>query len=849
LKSWVPATVQPGSGGPLLDLLCAEEPPLRSAVEELLAADAASGPLDLPPAIPEIPQLAESPEDPVAGLRIGPWRIEAELGRGGMGTVYLVERVDGQFRQRAALKRIRRGMDSEEGLLRFLAERQILARLEHPGIARLLDGGVSEDGRPFLVMELAPGIPLTGYCREKRLTPDERAQLFEQVCAAVEYAHRNLVVHRDLKPSNILVSSAGEVKLLDFGIAKLLDAEDAEGAEPGLTRAGAGPMTPEYAAPEQLRGEPVTTATDVYGLGAVLYELLTGQRPFSSGSASRSEVERAVLERLPEPPSAAARADEWLRRKLAGDLDTIVLTALRKEPERRYPSAEALRADLHRHRLGLPLLAHPDSFRYRARKFLGRNKLKAALAALSGLLLVAGLASTAWQMRAARAQAARAEAVKEFLLRLFDVSDPDVSKGKEVPARALLDQGAARIERELAGQPALRAEMLGVMGDLYRKLGRYDRAAPLLEQELGLQRRLHGNGGREVAGSLVRLAALRQDMGALREAEPLLREALRLHRDPGIEAARTQSAQARLLSAGGDFTQAAPLFEQALSTLAATAGPESADFADTLEAKAQMLLFEGRPAAAVPLLQRTLRIRRRLYGNLHTKVIQALSNLAVAHQESRDYATAADLLREVLALDRKLRGGSHPEVALDLTNLGSVLNRRGAYAQAEPALRQALALRRRFLGKDNPQLAVNYHNLAVAVAGQGRPAEAEALLRRAADLNRELVGDGHPRQAMLLTALGRVLAQQGKEGEAADLLDRAVVVLRSAGPAVETLLADALAVQGSLLLAAGHRAEAEPPLAEALAIQQRTLGPDDPQTRTTAERLAACLARSQGKTR
>jgi serine/threonine-protein kinase len=350
----------------LLDGACAGDPELRAEVEAILAG--ADAPVFFEsPAIAFADPLLESEPEALDGAVVGPYRLIRELGHGGMGIVYLAERADGQFEQRVALKLIRRGMDSDEILRRFIAERQVLARLSHAHIARLLDGGVTAEGQPWFAMEYVAGLPLDRSCEERGLDITERLALFGKVCEAVQYAHRNLVVHRDLKPSNILVTAAGDIKLLDFGIAKALSTDPADET---VTRAEQRLMTPEYAAPEQLRGELVTTATDVYALGAILYLLLTGRSAHQLAGRTPTERERVICEVEPELPSLAVRGTprDRLRRRLAGDLDTIVLKALRKEPSRRYASVDAMIEDLDRHRTGLPVRARPDSVTYRARK-------------------------------------------------------------------------------------------------------------------------------------------------------------------------------------------------------------------------------------------------------------------------------------------------------------------------------------------------------------------------------------------------------------------------------------------------------------------------------------------------
>ncbi|HQQ77898.1 MAG TPA: serine/threonine-protein kinase, partial [Thermoanaerobaculia bacterium] len=439
---------------------------MEAEVASLLAADEGAGEFLETPAAP-----SERPR-----TRVGPWQILREIGHGGMGTVYLGERADGPFRKTVAVKVVRRGMDTEAVLRRFRQERQILAGLEHPNIARLLDGGNTEDGLPYLVMEHVEGEPLTAWCARRALDVPQRLALFRTVCATVQFAHQNLVVHRDLKPGNIYVTADGTPKLLDFGVAKLLNADLAGGTR-DLTVAGGGGFTPEYASPEQIRGERITTASDVWSLGVLLYELLAGVRPFGAAGAPPGEVAKAVLETEPERPSAAAAraGGERMRRRLEGDLDTIVLKALRKEPERRYASAEQLSEDVRRHLEGLPVKARGDTFAYRTGRLFARHRALAASAALVLLALVGGILATAHQARIARAERARADRRLEDVRKLagsflFEFHDAIATLPGSTPARELVVRRALEylgtLARETSGDPAAERDL----ADAYERL-------------------------------------------------------------------------------------------------------------------------------------------------------------------------------------------------------------------------------------------------------------------------------------------------------------------------------------------------------------------------------------------
>jgi serine/threonine-protein kinase len=550
-----------------IERTCGADSETRAEVLRLMEAYWRSGAFLESPAV-EIgaPLLADAhASDGVAPERIGAFRIVREIGHGGMGDVFLAERADGQFEQRVAIKLIRRGA---VGLVpRFLDERRILALLEHPGIARLLDGGITSDGLPYFVMEVVEGEPIDRYCEAGALPLERRLELFEAVCDVVSFAHHHLVIHRDLKPSNILVTADGQVKLLDFGIAKMLGAQDA-GVD--STRPELKVMTPEFAAPEQVRGAAVSTATDVYALGVVLYLLLTGERPYDVRGRSPAEIEHMVCTVEPARPSSRARAG-W-RRRLRGDLDLIVMTALQKEEGRRYQSPSALAQDIRRFRERQPIIARPDSARYRMKKFVGRHRVGVAVASLL-VLALAGAASRERVLRnRAEVESLKAREVEDFLVRVFDVADPFARKqadGGTVTARQLLDRGASRIDSTLVDQPEVQAELRSVLGRVYANLGLFDQATPLLERALAQRRSVYGPLHASVASDMDQLGAVLMRQDRYDDAEPLLRDALdqrrRLLGNANAETAETLEHLATLFEHRGDLAAAEPLHREALA--------------------------------------------------------------------------------------------------------------------------------------------------------------------------------------------------------------------------------------------------------------------------------------------
>nr|WP_257644080.1 serine/threonine-protein kinase [Luteimonas salinisoli] len=820
-----------------------------------------------------------------------------ELGRGGMGTVYLAERASGGFQQRGALKLIRPGVDSAEFLLRFAQERQILASLEHPGIARLLDGGRDEHGLPWLAMEYVEGRPLDRYCDALRLDLDARLALFADIGRAVAYAHRHLIVHRDLKPSNIVVTDAGAVKLLDFGIAKVLSGSG--GADEPLTRTAARIFTPEYATPEQVTGAPATTATDVYQLGLLLYELLTGQRAQQRADDSLAALERSVCQYAPPRPSlrvadadtaaCAARrtTPAALRRALRGDLDNIVGKALRKAPERRYATASALVDDIERWRQGRPVLARPESFGYRTGKFVRRHPFGVAGAAAALLLLLAYSVTVTLQAETiarerdrARAEATRAHQVQALVLRLFEGADPEASGGAQLSARELLDRGWESIEAELGDHPQVQAELLGTVGEAYRQLGLYDRAEPLFDRALEQAATVASDDPRLLARALRNRGRLHTDRGDYPQADMLLRDALARFQaaaaPPHPDIADTLDDLGHAAFRGGDHAAALALYRDALAMRRQLFGEAHVDVAQSLDGMGVVLRHQGDYAGAEPLLREALDLRRRLLPATHPRLAGSLSNLALARSNLGDYDSAAALYHEALALAIQVHGDSHPQVARVLNNQARLLHTRGDFDGALALLRRALEVRRRAFGERHPAVAQNLNDLGLALTQAGDLDAAEPYYLQAleayepdhpwrsatvynlgwlAELRGDFVaaerhyrealarqridyGEEHERVGTDLSRLGLVLHRQGRLDEAEPHLRQALEIYRKRLPAGHQRLALALLPLGELLTDRGERDEALPLLQEAWQLRHDTFGEADPRTVAAADALA-----------
>jgi eukaryotic-like serine/threonine-protein kinase len=707
--------------------------------------------------------------------RIGPYRLLHEAGHGGMGTVFLAERDDPQLRLRVALKLVRSGVASGSLVRRFLEERQILASLDHPHIARLLDGGITPDGLPWFAMEFVEGTPIDRYCADRRLGVTQRLHLFLLVCDAVQFAHGNLVVHRDLKPSNILVTEDGRVKLVDFGIAKLLaGAARAEAGE--LTQAGLRPMTPGYASPEQIRGEAVSTASDVYALGVLLYTLLAGQHPYLTSGRQPHEVARAILEEEPKPPSAVAAEDA--RRRLRDDLDTIVLAAMRKEPERRYATAEQLAADIRRHLAGLPVSARPDTWPYRTGKFVRRHRAGvAATLAFAALLIGYGITITVQAERIAR-EAARTEQVKEFVLSLFTHADPGVSQGRDLTALDLVEQGALRVASELASQPSLQAEMMTLLGNVYQTMGHYEAAIGQLRPALAIRRRLHPGAHEDVARTAQILAAVLHYQSHYGEAEMLLREVLEMRRrlfdQESWEVGATLNDLGDLLHSRGDFPAAEDHLRRALATQIAVKGDDGHDAARARRDLANVLRDRGAFAEAASLYRRSLQVSRERLGRVDPIVALTQNELARLLTDSGNYGEAEELLSENLSVFEKLYPHGHALAGTAMQNLGILRLRQGRPNEAAHALRQALAIYRRTLSEENALIPRTQRYLAEAVLASGDADTAAATAEEAIIRLRSLDLGGHPAVTDALHTLGRAFLVQGRPAEAVDLLAEAL---------------------------------------------------------------------------
>jgi eukaryotic-like serine/threonine-protein kinase len=765
------------------------------------------------------------------GEMIGPYRIIRSLGIGGMGEVLLAERDDRQFRQQVALKLVRRGVQSATVLARLKAERQILASLDHPNIARLLDGGTTSDGTPYIAMEYIDGIAIDQYCDRHKLDIDARLQLFRTVCSAVHSAHQNLIVHRDLKPSNILVMGDGTPKLLDFGIAKLLD-ERSLTHTLAVTQYDMRVMTPDHASPEQIRGDLITTASDVYCLGILLFELLAGARPFVIKSQRLSDIERAICDEEPRTLVTAAETGETgatahslsqiadlrstspakLRRVLAGDIATVVTVAMRKEPERRYSSVEQFSADIERYLNHMPVTACKDTWQYRTKKFIRRHRVGVGIAASAALAIVGFTSVTIVQSQRIAQEKARAEDVSTFLVDMFRQADPQQSRGREITAREILDMGARKIELQLSDQPESRALLQTTIGKVYAQLGIFDDAERLLRESLAVKEARYGQNDISVAETLESLGNLYLDKKELAAATQPLEQSLRIYRlrygKQHVAIARTvrslgllkqqeqklDEAQERfiesldilsnlddrdqliftlntlamLLEQKGDYAGAEQQYRRALARDDKTLGHDYPPMVLTYQNLAVILQKQGRMQEALPLFKESLSLYEKIYGPEHPRTLLAMSNYGMFLHRIRDLDAAEGVFHKVIELDRKVRGEAHSYTAYDRVNLGSLYYDRGRFAESEFELTQALDIYKNSLPANHAYIGAARRALATTLIAQGKSRDAIVELQLALKVFSQLPPT-NPQVLATNATLGKAYADLHRDKDAETL--------------------------------------------------------------------------------
>jgi serine/threonine-protein kinase len=791
--------------GAFLARACGDDAELAAQVSKMIDTDARRQILDR--------DLAEVAGPLFAGGRatpdqVGPYKITKLLGEGGMGVVYAAVRED--LGSVAAVKVLRDAWVSPERRDRFAAEQRTLAQLNHPHIARLYDAGAFPDGTPWIVMEYVDGVPLTEYCRTHAHSIVERLRLFRDVCDAVQHAHRHLVLHRDLKPSNILVTEDGQVKLLDFGIAKQLENLDTPAA---ATLTGLRLMTPVYASPERLRGAAARIDADVYSLGVILYELLAGQLPFEVANRTPGEVEAAILGPDPTRPSVVARRDS--SRPAASnatwaDIDVLCLTAMHRDPERRYATVDALGRDIDRFLKGEPLEARPDAFGYRFGKLLRRRRREVAGAAVVFLVVAGLIAFYTVRLTVARNDAltnlTRAQRIQHFMLNLFAGGDPEAGPSADLRVATLVDRGAQEA-RSLASEPAVQADLYQTLGSIYQKLGNFERSDELLREALARRQALNGltgSAGPDVAETLTSRALLFSDKAQFDEAERLAREALATARaqlpdaDPTV--VRALVALGKVQSDRGKYDDAVATLDEAVR-LQTAANAEPQERASSLYELASAHFYAGHYDQSEVQNQQALALYKQVYGDKHPLVSDCLINLGAIQYERGKYPDAERYYREGIAITEAWFGRDHYQTAANLTMLARVLNRTPErQVEARAVLGEALAIRERVYGPDHPKVASTVNELGAVALGAGRLDEAEQYFLRVVAIYRKVHGDAHYQTGIGLSNLASTYMAQKKFAQAERLFREALVIYTRTLPATHTNIGIARIKLGRTLL-------------------------------------------------
>ena len=769
------------------------------------------------------PDFLDAPLEP--GARFGAYELERQLGIGGMGEVWLARRVDGRFEGEVALKVLHAHVAQSSARERFVREGRILGQLSHPHIARLLDAGSTPLGVLYLVLEYVAGESIDCWCEARSLDVQARLRIFQQVCQAVAHAHRHLVVHRDLKPGNILVTPEGEIKLLDFGIAKLVEAEKAA-EETELTRLGGRALTPDFAAPEQILGQPITTATDIYALGVLLYLLLSGRRPYQRQAMPLRELERHVLHSEAVPLSRAAPPK--LRRVLSGDLETIAATAMRVEPARRYSSVERLTSDIERYLTGRPVLAARDSWTYRTRKFVTRHVVGVSVVAAAMVLAGAFTVTLSMQVARTARERARAEEVSRFLVDMFELSDPFKARGSEVTARELLDHGTQRIETQFADHPETRAALLSTVGKVYARLGLARDALPLLEKSLAGLIETHGPVHPDVADTLNEIGNALLDAGKPVAARERLEQALKVRRQlvrgDDASVARTLMDLGRVAQENGDPATAEHYLRDSLAMYTRLGLGESTAASDVMGELGIQFVFAGRFAEAVEQFQSALKIDRVALGEDYPRTLMETHNLAVALQSIERFDEAEPLFHRTNEQLARVLGAEHPFTIDALSNYGRFLRHKGDFVDAEPVFRKVLALNLRVHQPDESVVGLSHVNLGIVLHDLGRLSEAEQEFRAALQIYAKGLPADHPLQAAALAGAGRVLVDEGRVDEALPLLRKARKLVETPDMANSPARAMARISLGSALAKTGAYDEAAALLEDSYPIVLRTQG-------------------------
>ncbi len=749
--------------------------------------------------------LASLPTDHITtGSTIGSYIIKEKIGEGGMGSVFRAERAGKDFTHEVAVKIIQKHRATKENIQRFRKEQQILANLKHPGIARLYDGGVTEEGFPFIIMEYVDGSPITTYCSEQNCSVAERIELFKKVLSAVQYAHENLTIHRDLKPDNILVDRQGNVKILDFGISKLLEDDDID-----LTRTNAQVLTLRYASPEQIKNGVITTASDIYSLGIILYKLLTGKEPFDLDDLTRYQVEKVIVENEPSTPSSIVEGS--LKAKLKGDIDAILMKAIRKEPESRYRTANDFINDLNRYFEGLPVTAREDSFRYRANKFMRRHKQGVAVFSAIVLLISALVGFYTWRITQERNQAQleaeKSRQITEYIKEIFRVNDPTEAQieARDLNAIQLLNNGLERVNN-LESQPAIQSELMIVISDVFYGIGEYQTADSLLQASLSIQKQLYGESSPETARTYHNLGIVKRKQGQLDEAIEHGEIALDFFtKAPDTDYTLLADVTAELANnyeQKGNADKALALFNQSLSYYnnKTISRLDSQNVASTSRSLGRLLAKQGDYQKAEELLQNTYQINKEFYGNTNLKVAYSANDLGTFYVNINKYEEAYSLFEESIRIKKKFLEENHPSFASTYNNMAVLQERMGNFVAAESLYNQTLSLVKVAFGQRHPATVATLSNMGSLERRRGNFARSESLYTEVLKLDQQIFGEQHRYVGTDLYNIANIKHLTGNLHTADSLFNESALILKATLPPSHPDLIKTMIDHGKLAL-------------------------------------------------
>lgn len=829
-----------------------EDSALADEVKKLLNGHSASG------AFLEVDVLEEAFIN--SGDMVGPWKIIREIGRGGMSTVYLAFRADGQFEREAAIKFLHGLIPGRSMHKRIQLEQNILARLQHKNISQLFDAGLSDDGRPYFILEYIDGKPITEWCSGQELSFSKRLKIFEQVCEAVQFAHQRLIVHRDLKPTNILVDKNGKVKLLDFGIAKILEEDPQEGAP--LTRTGQYLMTPEYASPEQVHGAPITTATDVYALGLILCELLTGSLPYNVSGKSQIEISGIISGMAPVKPSSivSGRTEKMngetdqlikgfnkkqLKKKLRGDLDNIVLKALRKEPERRYGSADQLLQDIRHYQKNEPISARPESAGYLTKKFIQRNRSVVSAAAAITIILIATVIFSLIQARTTEIERQKTEQVNAFLQEMLASPNP-YEDGIDVRVVDILDRTAERVDAELNGQPEVESSIRHTLGVTYRELGQIDQAIAQLSGALELQNQLYDPPNANLSETQAQLAKTEQRRGNYEIADSLLN--LALESDLQLFGRENLTVAARIGDLGslewelGNLGRAEELLRESLALEQKLREPDHERIAISMGNLASLLADRGLKQEALGIYREELEILRANYDDTeHPSIPQAISHIGIILDDFEQFEESREMHNHALELFKQQKGEDHPDVVYAMNNLASVMTKMGDAEEALEMQIDAAELYESIFGPEHPNLGIQYNNIAFSKRNLGDLEGAKESYQKAIDIWKAGLSENHPFLSYGYNNLASVLMTQNRYSEALPNFQKAYEIRTVHFDPTSAELAATSSMLGYCLFKLGQLSEAEPLLVDGYKALSATNGADHTTTKESAERLKEFL--------